>query len=234
MTTTTITPAQRSAAKIVGAIYLIAMAASMFSELFVRNRLIVPGNVAQTAKNIIASERLFRLSIALDVATFVICVVLLWGLWVILKPVDANLAALGASLRITENAILAAATLNAHTALKLLTSESLSAMNPDSLYALARMFVGIQGNGLQTGFVFTGLGQVIFSIVWLRSGYVPKSLAILGIVAATLLGGGSLILMIFPEWFRVVGLSYMAPMFFYEVGLGLWLLIKGLKTPWTA
>ena len=223
--------AQQTAAKIAGAIYLIAMATSMFSELFVRNRLIVAGNVAQTAKNIIASQQLFRLAIVLDVATFAVCVVLVWALYVVLKPVDGNVVVLGAFLRITENAILAAATLNAHVGLKLLTSESMRAMDPDQLYALSRLFIGVQGNGLQTGFIFTGLGQAVFSYLWLKSRYVPRGIAVLGIVASLLLGLGSLIVMLFPALFRIVGLGYMAPMFFYEVGLGLWLLIKGLRQP---
>jgi len=37
--------------------------------------------------------------------------------------------------------------------------------------------------------------------------------------------------MVFPRVYAVLGMSLMVPMFLYEVGLGLWLLSKGLKAP---
>ena len=57
-----------------------------------------------------------------------------------------------------------------------------------------------------------------------------KSLALLGIVASSILALVGLTFMVFPEW-DVIGLTYMFPMFLYEVGLGLWLLVKGLREP---
>ncbi len=41
----------------------------------------------------------------------------------------------------------------------------------------------------------------------------------------------SLLTIVFPRVYEVLGMSYMLPMGLYEVGLGLWLLIKGLKEP---
>ena len=58
----TIQPEQRNAARVVGIIYLAAMATSMFAELYLRGPLIVGGDAVQTAINIAASERLFRIS----------------------------------------------------------------------------------------------------------------------------------------------------------------------------
>jgi len=40
-------------------------------------------------------------------------------------------------------------------------------------------------------------------------------------------------IMVFPG-LGIIGLSYMAPMFIYEVGLGLWLIVKGLRAPMIA
>jgi hypothetical protein len=41
----------------------------------------------------------------------------------------------------------------------------------------------------------------------------------------------SLVTMVFPVVWDRVGMLYMIPMGFYEIGLGVWLLVKGLKTP---
>jgi Domain of unknown function (DUF4386) len=93
-----------------------------------------------------------------------------------------------------------------------------------------RLFYNIEGAGFQVGFVFLGLGSAIYSVVWWQSRYVPRGLAALGIFASSVMVLVTLAILLFPA-LRVLGLSYMAPMFFYEVGLGLWLLIKGLREP---
>jgi len=225
-----ITPAQRTAAKIVGALYLIQMALAIFGEVFVRGRLIVPRDAVQTAANIRASETLFRLGLAGDLLIYTTLIVLIWGLYVILKPINRDGALLGAFFRIAEQAILATTTLTAFLALRLLSgAEYLRGVDPAQLQVLARVFLSIYGLGLTVGFVFLGLGSAVFSYVWLKSGYIPRGLAWLGIVASLLLSVMSLLTIVFPRVYEVLGMSYMLPMGLYEVGLGLWLLIKGLK-----
>ena len=90
-------PAQHRAAKVVGVLYLVQMAFAIFGESFVRNRLIVPRDAVQTAANLVASERLFRLSLAGDLMIYASVIVLFWGIYIILKPVNKDVALLGAS-----------------------------------------------------------------------------------------------------------------------------------------
>ncbi|MDQ3118165.1 MAG: DUF4386 domain-containing protein [Verrucomicrobiota bacterium] len=227
-----ITPAQRTAAKIVGILYLIQMAAAIFGEIFVRGRLIVPRDAVQTAANLAASERLFRLSLVGDLMVYATVVVLFWGLYVILKPVNKDVALLAVLFRVIEQAILAVTTFAGFIALRLLSNtEYLRVVDTAQLQALARAFLSMYGTGLSIGFLFLGLGSAVFSYVWLKSDYIPRALALLGIFASLLLTFMSLITMVFPRVYAVLGMTYMVPMFLYEVGLGLWLLIKGLKAP---
>ena len=95
------------------------MALAVFGESFVRGRLIVR-DAAQTATNIAGSETLFRLSIAGDLLVYATVIGLVWGIYVILKPINHEVALLGAFLRLVENAILAVTTLTAFIALRLL------------------------------------------------------------------------------------------------------------------
>lgn len=44
--------APRALARIGGLLYLVIIASGLFQEMFVRNRLIAPGDAAQTAANI--------------------------------------------------------------------------------------------------------------------------------------------------------------------------------------
>lgn len=233
MTAPAITSTQRTAAKWVGALYLIQMALAVFGESFVRGRLIVR-DAAQTATNITGSETLFRISIATDLLVYATVIGLVWGIYVILKPINREVALLGTFLRLVENAILAVTTLTAFIALRLLNGAPyLEPFEPAQLQALARLFLGVYGAGLSIGFVFLGFGSAVLSYVWLQSRYIPRALAAWGIFASLVLATFSLGTMIFPRLYAVLGMSYMMPMGLYEVGLGLWLLIKGIRQPAT-
>jgi hypothetical protein len=229
-----ITPAQHRAAKVVGFLYLIQMALAVFGESFVRGRLIVQ-DAGQTAANIAGSERLFRLSLAGDLMIYASVVVLFWGIYIILKPVNKDVALLGAFFRLIEQAILAVTIFFGFIALRLLSvPEYLRVVDTAQLQALARLFLGVYGIGLSIGFVFLGFGSAVFSYVWLQSRYIPRALAGWGIFASLVLATVSLATMIFPRVYAVLGMSYMMPMGIYEIGLGFWLLIKGLKAPSSA
>src|SRR6266404_1998714 len=81
-------PAQRTAAKVAGFLYLFQMAMAIFGESFVRGQLVVSNDATQTAQNIIGAERLFRLSIAGDLIVYTSVIVLIWALYVVVRPVN--------------------------------------------------------------------------------------------------------------------------------------------------
>ncbi len=95
-------PSARQSAKIAGYMYLFGMVASIVVELVIRAPLIVRGNAAETARNIMAHETQFRTAIALDFLTYLSVAVLAWALYVMLERVNRNLAMLGAFLRLIE------------------------------------------------------------------------------------------------------------------------------------
>jgi len=219
-------------ARVAGFIYLFAMALGIFSQVFVLGRILVPGDAAATANNLLASEGLFRLGIAIDVITFVSDVVIAWALYELLKSVDQALALLGAFLRIADGAILAVTTFNGLITLHLLSGVAyLHAFDASQLQSLARLFVSARGVGFDVGFVFLGLGSTVFAYLLYKSRYVPRALAGWGIFASLALAIGSLAVILFPWFAANASMIYMVPMFFYEVPLGVWFLIKGVRAP---
>lgn len=219
-------------ARVAGCIYLVAMAVSIFSQSYVLGRIVVPGSAAATAANLAQSGGLFRLGIALDVVTFVSDVVMAWAFYGLLRNVDRPLALLGAWLRIADAAILAVTTVSGLVTLRLLSgADYLQAFNSEQLQGLARLFIAIRGLGFGVGFVFLGLGSSVFACVLYRSHYVPRVLAGWGIGASLLLALGSLADMLSPWFSANVGIMYMLPMFFYEVPLGAWFLLRGVSVP---
>lgn len=230
-THSTIEPTQHTAAKIVGFLYLVQMATGVFGQVFVRDQLIV-GDATKTAQNIVGAERLFRLSIAGDLITYVSLIVLIWAFYVMVRPVNKNLALLAVLLRLAENAILCVATVGSLVALKLLSgADYLKTFEASQLHSLAMLAISVQGLGMSVGFILLGLGSSVFAYVLLKSRYVPKALAVLGIFASSVLAVVTLTILVFPSLAGVMGMSYMMPMGLYEVGLGLWLLVKGIKAP---
>jgi hypothetical protein len=80
--------------------------------------------------------------------------------------------------------------------------------------------------------VFLGLGSTIFATLLYRARYVPRPLAGLGIIASLLLALHPMVAIVLPG-VRPYWIAAMAPMFLYEVGIGLWFVFKGVELDWT-
>ncbi|MGD0507708.1 MAG: DUF4386 domain-containing protein, partial [Terriglobales bacterium] len=115
----TIAESQRKAARVAGFAYLFTLAPVVFAQFCIQDRLIVGGHVAETARNIMAHETLFRIAIACDLIFCAGVVVLLAALYVILKPVNRSLALLAAFWRMAYVLTWVLMTLNLFDALRL-------------------------------------------------------------------------------------------------------------------
>jgi hypothetical protein len=122
MTISTIDDSQRTAARVAGFAYLITFATVVYVNFGIHGRLIIRNNAAETARNILAHERLFRIGIAGDLVYCAGVVVLLTALYVILKPVSRGLALLAAFWRLVWVLMWLVMTLNLFDALRLLWS----------------------------------------------------------------------------------------------------------------
>jgi hypothetical protein len=143
MTRRTIDPAQQTAARAAGSTYLFTLATVVFAQFGIHDRLIVEGNAAETARRIVAHERLFRISIACDLIYCAGVVVLLAALYVILKPVNRSLALLAAFWRLVYALIWVLMTLNLFDALRLLRgADYLQVFEAERLQALAGLYLG--------------------------------------------------------------------------------------------
>jgi hypothetical protein len=220
---------QRKAARIAGFTYLFTDVTAIFAELYVRGQLIVSGNPAQTAANIVAHERLFRLGIACELITFFGIILLAVAFYVALKPISPGLALLGAFWRLAENTILAVMTFSSFQVLEFLTNPVYSrSFDADRLQSLMRLSINAHGDQYQVGLLFAGLGTAVFAYLLFKSRYIPRVLAALGVFASLLTAVSVLAFIIFPNLTDLVGFWCYIPLLIFEVGTGFWLLIKGL------
>ena len=215
-------------ARLAGALYLLTMATALFAEAYVRGTLLDGDSAAQTARNIAEAQGLFRVGLASDLLTYTGVVVLVWALHQLLRPVDARLALLALCFRLVELGVHVGAVVFGLAAASLLGGgEYTRGFDAAQLQTLAGFALRAQGAGLVVGFIPLGIGSAIFALLFLRSGGIPRALAVLGIVASLMLAAYALLRIVAPD--ASDGLEVvMLPMFVYEVGLGLWLLARGV------
>ncbi len=231
MTTLAIDNSQRTAAKVAGWTGLLTFAIVVFGNYVLLNPLTVPGNAAATAQNIVAHETQFRLTVVCFLTYSLGIVVLLSALYVILKPVNPGLALVGALSRLAFALLWLLSPLNLLSGLRLLSNANyLQVFEPDRLQALAKLHLGASFDDYYVGLPFFGLAATICAYLWLKSNYIPKGLALFGVISSAWCVLCAFIFLIFPHFNTVVNdYIFDSPMALFEMVLSFWLLFKGLK-----
>jgi len=228
----TMDESQRTAAKFAGFLYLFTIGVANFVEFYMRGRVIVPGDGVQTARNIAASGQLFRLVIAGDLVAPAAEVMLVVALYVVLKPINRHLALLAVFWWLVECSV-AAATLGIDFAACLTLGGANQSSGGDQLQALARLLISLDAGGNRVAALFFGLGSTIFCYLWFKSRYIPRLLAAWGILASLVPTFIPLSTIVFASLADVplrrarTGI----PIVIFEVVVGFWLLVKGIRAP---
>jgi len=218
-------------ARTAGVLYLIIIACGLFSEVYVRAGLIVPGDATATADNISASEFLFRVGFVSDLVAFLSDVAVAVLFYVLLRPVSKAVSLVTAGFRLTGTAIYGVNLLNHFAALLLLNGgDYLAPFDPGQINALALFFLELHGHGYDLGLVFFGLHCLGLGYLFFRSDLFPRVLGVLMVLASFGYIIGSTTLFLFPGQADAVAPVYIAPLI-GEVALCLWLIIKGVRTP---
>jgi hypothetical protein len=214
---------QRRAARVVGFLYLLLMVTGAFAQVYVPGNF--PGGTAGAGH-----AGLLRLGAVVDVLTNAGDAALAVAYFVLLRPVSLGLALLGAFWRLAQVAIVAGYTLTNIVVVQLLSgADQVRALTPDQTAALVWVATSTHTVGYSIGLVFLGLGSAVFSYLLFQSRYVPQRLAGLGVVSSLILAAGSVVTIVVPEATGVVNPALYLPMFVFEVGTGLWLLIRGIR-----
>jgi hypothetical protein len=231
MTFDSIEEPRRRAARVAGFAFLFAMAIVVLANYGINFRLIVPGNAVDTARNIMAHETLFRLNIACNLIYVVTVVILLAALYVILEPVSRSLALVAAFSRLVFALVWGVAALNTLDALRLLGDAAyLPVFNADQLQTLARLHLTSSFDAYYVGLPFWGLASTVCGYLWLRSRYVPRALAVFGVISSAWCVLCAFAFIVFPRFDGAVNAYWFdMPMVLFELALGLWLLFKGLR-----
>ena len=216
-------------ARTAGFLYLIYIVITILADVVARSPLIVFGDAAATARNIMAAEWQFRIGVVGDLVSIVFFLLAAWALYVLLKPVNKDLALTFLLLNLGGVAVYSINLLNQFAAALLLSgADYLKVFQAEQLQALAMFFLNLHQNGYWIAQIFFGawlfpLGYLVF-----KSGFLPR---ILGIVMMIHCVGWLLTTL---QWFLFPGLAAITYLtyplgFISEFGLTLWLVIKGVN-----
>ncbi|MGA7688880.1 MAG: DUF4386 domain-containing protein [Jiangellales bacterium] len=95
---------RKETARIAGGLYLAYIVLTVFANA-TRDRLVVPREASTTAVNVVASAPLLRVSVVSDVLAGVLFLLTAWALYVLLKPVNPNVALLFVALNLAGVAV---------------------------------------------------------------------------------------------------------------------------------
>lgn len=216
----------RQVAIISGAAILLMTIAAVFATDLTIGRLMVPNDATATINNIVASEMVFRIGILSCFVVLICDVTIAWGLYLFFKPVNEGVSLLSAWFRVVYAAMLGAAILNYVEVTTFINDTNLEALATDQLWHLLHAFNDTWKIGLMVfAFHILLLGYLVYT-----SGYAPKWLGILLIISF----GGYLLInavhLLFPGYESLKSILdwiFILPMIVGELGLGVWLLIKG-------
>ena len=219
-------------ARIGGVLYLIIIAAGIFGEFFVRGKLIVSGDT--TVNNIMNSQLLWRTGIASDLIMHVCDLPLMLIFYVLLRPVNKNLALLALLFTMIQTAVLVATKLNLFTPLILLGNVgNLNAFDPQQLHSLIYLSIKLDANGFGVGLIFFGFACLVNGYLILKSTYLPKTLGFLMQIAGLCYLINSFSMILVPAFSNMISPTILVPAFIGELSFCIWLLVKGINvTKW--
>ena len=230
MTTSTIAESPRKAARVAGFFYLLTFAIVVAVNFGINERLMVAGDPAQTARNILAHERLFRIGIASNLVYEAGLLALLSALYVTLRPAGRTLALLAAFWRLVYASMWVLMSLNQLTALRLLNgADYLRVLGTEQAQTLGRLYLS-GFDAYYVGLLFYGLASTACSYLFFKSGYIPRGLAAFGVIVSAWAAACTLAFIISPDFAKHVNLWWFdTGLGLFELATGFWLVIKGLR-----
>lgn len=217
----------KSISRIIGWLYISTVLAFLGSNLLLKDQLVDAGNIQKTFSMVAANATQYRIAISIDFLAMVAVMALAFSLFVILKPFNPYLAQLALGWRIGEVILQGAAIVPGFLLIKLsqsvVSSPGLAGVEPIGLMLiLGSMKI------VWISFVFLSLGSVFNNFLFYKSKLIPTGLAIYGLISTGLYTLGSL-LVLFIDIPESAKMGMMMPLASFELALGFYLAIFGIK-----
>lgn len=214
-------------------LYLLMGITGIFGILYVPSKIIVTENISATVNNIVASEMMFRLGIISRLICQTIFVFLVLALYKLFKDVNKSQARLMVALVLVAVPIAFLYELNQIAALILVGGELPVVLEQDQLYNLVALFLKLYDHGVFAVEIFWGLWLFPFGWLAYKSGFIPKIIGILLMIACVAYIIESFTKLVIPDQTEFI--SKVIPVLTIgELVMMLWLVIAGIKRNYSA
>ncbi len=212
--------------RLLGAAFLFVLVASALSEGLLAS-VVGSGSISDTLVNISENLTQMRISNLVALVTSSAIVVLAVLLYVVLHRQNKIIALVALGWWLAEAITLAVSTIGA-LALMPLSLEFVKAGAPDPSYYQTLgdfLYFGVDRLGYDLHFLFYCLGGILWFYLFYRSRYIPRVLSVWALAGVSLGLIGAVLV-----WFDV-GVNYLffAQIAVYELAIGLWLAVKGIR-----
>jgi Domain of unknown function (DUF4386) len=216
----------QSYARVAGIIFLLAVVAGGIGEGLVPSMLVVPGDAAASAHNIVANDLLFRLGFVAYIVEALTDVALTFLLYILLRQVQANVAFASVLFRVMATATFAAAEAFYFAQSIILKGDPyLSTFSTPQLQTLSLLSYNVYLAAGNLSSIFYGIGSIILGYLIWRSRYLPKILGVLWIIGGLGFVVGNFVWFVSPAYYSSF---FIIPMIIGILALGVWLLVRGV------
>jgi hypothetical protein len=215
-------------ARTAGGIYLLVILFGGFSEGVVMNTLVVSGDMAATGRNLAGSQALWDFSVAGNLIVPLIAIVQLWIEYLLLRPVNRNLAGLFVLLNLASLAVEAVSKVSLILVKPTLALAS-GSQAPELAYALATYSLRVHDVAFHITLMFFGAACLVSGFLIHQSRYLPRLVGLLMLAAGLSYLVSSLAVLVAPRVAAILSPAILLPALIGESSLCLWLLFKGVK-----
>ena len=210
----------RRAGVVAGVALLVMVPLAVFADFVVVQGMITPGDGGATAAEIAAREGTFRLGVLAWLLVVVLDAVIAWALYRVFRPVSPAISMLTAVFRLVYTAVLLVAVGQLLRALDVLTVGSPAAPGTADVGEHALLELNAFQHIYDLGLLLFGIHLALLGYLALRSGFVPKVVGVLLVVAGTGYAFDTVAAVLGLEIFRIAAFTFLG-----ELLLALWLLV---------
>ena len=217
-------------ARTAGLLYLMVILFGVFAELYVRSGLVVPGDAAETARNIRAHRELFRLGFVSDLLMQASFFFLALAFYRLFRAADKRHALLMLCSVMVSVAVMCLNMIHQYAALLILEGSCLmQAFDGSQADSLILLFMDLHKHGYRIAQIFFGIWLFPLGFLAYRSGFIPRLIGVLLMIACFSFLAGFFLFFLLPGYSAGLSSLVTLPTTIGEFALCLWLLIKGVR-----
>ncbi|HZU44742.1 MAG TPA: DUF4386 domain-containing protein [Terriglobales bacterium] len=225
-------PAKRDA-RIAGWLYFLFAAPGPFCLMYVPHKIIVRGDAAATAANLVAHEMLLRTSVVIWLLAMALWIVMAVMLYRVFNRVSKELASLLVIFVAVSVGIAFLNELNNLGAMLVLGAKEFAGpLTQPQREAVATLFLRLHGQGHAVNEMFWGLWLLPFGLLIVRSRFIPRLMGIWLLLDGFAWMVLSVVALLVPRY-SDVAFKAAQPAVFAELAVMLWLIIVGVRAPAT-